>query len=321
MGACIQIGGVPSPINIQLPGGAKISSLPSGSQSIPNSMDPFQAIMEALQPVLASLQPVFNVIGFVMALMDVQTKMMALLGAALTMVGVVGNPLALLFPLPNLLNGNGDDTGIPDVGALLAGLMDALMMLICNAIKLALLVPQLSFIATIKDALITAMQFMDAAMAQTNSLVDIFSNIPPANTGNPALDKILECVRENAQLQLEHKLGPVAGLAPLMAIVSTLAQAASQPLPPVIHTMAQLMINGPDDSPPGFGVIRLPEEAKEAILNLLQDMTTTGLPFAIPDFSDLSNIGDLVNEIKQSLEPVLPAISVVQLVVDKLSKC
>ena len=67
----------------------------------------------------------------------------------------------------------------------------------------------------------------DAVMAQVNSLTDIFSKLPPANTGNLAIDILLQCAQDNAGVQIEAKLSPLAGLAPLMGLVSIIAELAA----------------------------------------------------------------------------------------------
>jgi hypothetical protein len=190
-------------------------------------------------------------------------------------------------------------------------------------------VPQLSAAVTIKDSVLTAMAFVDAAMAQVNSLFDLFTGIPVADTGNVTFDLTLECAGDNASLQLEHKLGPVSNLVPLMSILSLLAQAASQPLPSVIYDMAKILADAP---PEGFGLVPFPDlsgapvfgpdpdEQREQFLGLIEEMTISGLPIEIPDFSDLSNLGTLLQDLQSQLEPVLPAIELVQSVIDKLTK-
>jgi hypothetical protein len=50
-------------------------------------------------------------------------------------------------------------------------------------------------------------------------------------------------------------------------------------------------------------------------------MASTGLPIQIPDFSDMSNIGAVIQGMRESLAPLLPTIELLQSVVDKLTKC
>lgn len=332
MGACIAIGGKPVAINIQLPGGAAVGSMASGTQQVPNDMDPFQSLIQGVQPALSSLQPAFNIIGFVMALMNLQVKFMTLLGA-LASVTMPGNPISIMFPVPNLKDEDGNEISppVPDLMSILPGVLEALVEVICKALKLAGLVPQLSGAMTIKDSLITAMGFADAAMGQVNSLTDLFTGLPPANTGNPVIDQLLQCAVDNSGMQLEHKLGPVGNLVPLMSVVSIMADLAKQPLPPIVATLVKLVANGADGDPPGFGVIPFPDlssvggptsdEQRETFIGLIEDMTVSGLPIEIPDFSDLSKLGDTLTELQDKMRPLLPIIELLQTILDKLTKC
>jgi hypothetical protein len=319
MGACIALAGPPSPISIQLPG-FKLPSMPSMSFGIPNAMEPFQAMFSLATPAIGAVMPVFDIIGFVMCLMDLLINVMSILGAAmLFMMGP--NPLSVLFPLPNMKDGEGNELSppIPDPSAAIAGVIDALMCLICKGLKLGGLIPQISGVFTIKDTLISAMQLGDAVMAQVNSLTDIFANLPPANTGNPAIDILLQCAHDNASIQIEAKLNPMAGLAPLMGVVSLLAEMASRPLPSAIVTMVKMMANPP---PTGFGLIPFPNtQARDDFIALLEDMAATGLPIQVPDFSNMADIGVVIEDMRQSLTPIIPTIELLQSVVDKLTKC
>jgi len=320
MGACIKLPGPAIEIRFQIPGGAVLSSLPSATQQIPNIMDPFQVLLQASMPALAPIKPVFDIVGFIMCIIELMTNLMALLGALLTLTGAVGNPLSLMFPLPNMKDENGDEISppVPDPTKVIEGLLNSLLCLLGKGMRVGGLVPQLSAAVTIKDAILTAIQFLDAIMAQLNSLIDALSAIPSPTTGDLSIDAKLECVGENAQLQIQAKLGVAGGLIPMMALVSTLAKSASRPLPRVIYTAAKILA---DDPPTGFKVLPFPDEdSKTAFLQLLDDMTTTGLPFEIPDFSDLSNLPAKVQELKQSLTPILQAIQLLQMVLEKISK-
>lgn len=319
MGACISLAGPPSPISIQLPG-FTLPSPPDLSFGIPNLMAPFQGLFTIATPALGVIKPVFDILGFVMCLMDLLMNVMALLGAAMTLL-MGPNPLSVLFPLPNMKDGDGEEVSpaIPDPAGAIAGVIDSLLCLICKGLQLGGLIPQLSGVFTVKDSIVTAMQFGDAVMAQVNSLTDIFSNLPPANTGNLAIDILLQCAQDNASVQIEAKLSPMAGLAPLMGLVSIIAELAARPLPRAIVTMAKMMAMPP---PTGFGLIPFPDtQARDDFLNLLDDMASTGLPIQIPDFSDMSNIGAVIQEMQASLGPILPTIELLQSVVDKLTKC
>jgi hypothetical protein len=320
MGACISLAGPPSPISIQLPG-FTMPSPPDLSFGIPNLMAPFQGLFTVATPALGTLKPVFDILGFIMCLMDLLMALMSIVGALLTFMGMVGNPLSLLFPLPNMKDGAGEEISpaIPDPTAAIAAILDALLCLICKGLQLAGLIPQISGVFTVKDVLVTAMQFGDAVMAQVNSLTDIFSKLPPANTGNLAIDILLQCAQDNAGVQIEAKLSPLAGLAPLMGLVSIIAELAARPLPRAIVTMARMMAM---PTPTGFGLIPFPNtQMRDDFLNLLEDMASTGLPIQIPDFSDMSDIGAVIQGMRESLAPLLPTIELLQSVVDKLTKC
>jgi hypothetical protein len=320
MGACLKLPAAPPEVRLTLPGGLQLSSLSSATQSIPNSMDPFQSLLTITMPALGPIKPVFDIVGFVMCTLEFVTSLGSIIGGLLTFTGAIGNPLSLLFPLPNLKGPNGKDTvpPIPDPSAAVVKLVDSLQCLIGKGIKVAALTPQLSVAATVKDAILTAIQFLDAIMGQVNSLVDQLSKIPPANTGIAAVDAKLTCVGENAQLQIQAKLSVAGALQPLMAAVSTIAQAASRPLPRGIYTAAALLANPP---PTGFGTLPFPDAAaREGFLKVLDDMTTTGLPFEIPDFSDLSDLPALVTKMKTQLAPVLQTIQLLQMILDKIAR-
>ena len=90
MGACVVIGGKPPAVEIQLAGGAKIGSMASGTQQVPNAMDPFQSVIDGAQPALASITPVFDVIGFGMAFMETQIFQLKVLGSIIDMIPGMG---------------------------------------------------------------------------------------------------------------------------------------------------------------------------------------------------------------------------------------
>lgn len=329
MGACVRIPGIALSVSIKLPGGLDLSSMSGQGQGIPNCIDPFQSLLSGVQPVLGSIKPVFDIIGFVMALMDVLIKTMQLL-SALSMIVAPGNPLTLLFPPDPLLDADGVviQPEIPDLASMIPNLINSLAGVVCEALKLGGLIPQLSAVFTIKDTIIAALQFGDCAMAQFNSLIDSFGNLPAANFGFPHIDILLQCAQDNSLPQLEAKIGPLTNLVPLMSIVSLIAEIAARPLPKPLATMAKLMAGLP---PTGFGLLPFPDlsgvggptsdEQREQFLALIDDMATTGLPFAIPDFSNLSDVATTLNELRASLDPIIPIIELVQQIVDKITKC
>lgn len=333
MGACAQIPGLPPLVEIQLPVG-RLGSMASGTQQVANSMDPFQSLIEAVQPALAAVSPVFDIIGLVTAGLELLLLIAQVIGSVMGFL-VPGNPFSLLFSLPDQTDENGNPipfAGIgpplPDFAAVGPLLVDAVQKLLCFGIKLVMLMPQFSGVATVKDTLLTAMAFADAAMSQVNSLSDKLADIPPPDTGNPVFDHLLQCAIDNADRQLEHKLGPVANLVPLMAVVSQLADLVKQPIPGVIVDVVKLLAERPPD---GLGIIPFPDltaiggkssdEQRRELIELLEEMAISGLPIEIPDFSDLSSLGDTLNDIQEQLEPMLDVFELVQKIVDKLTKC
>jgi len=342
MGRCLSIGLKPSEVSINIPGGVKIASMANFPQMVPNAMDPFQTLLQGAQPALGAIQPAFDIIGFAMKLMNCQMLIAKVLGSVMNMFSP-GNPFSLMFSVDPMRDENGDKIklvpeievagqivfeggpDIPDYPGIAPAMLDCLAGLLGSSLKLAGLVPQLSMAVTIKDSVLTAMGFANAAMAQVNSLTDLFTSIPAANTGFPEIDAILQCTADNAGKQLEHKLGPVGNLVPLMSVISTLATVASQPLPSVIFDIAKFLAN---PAPEGFGLLPFPEfpggptsdEQREQFLGVIEEMTVSGLPIEIPDFSDMSSIGDTLNELQGALEPVLPVIEMIQSVFNKLTE-
>jgi hypothetical protein len=349
MGACVEIPGKPPPVEIQLPGGAKAASMASGTQQVPNLMDPFQTVLSGAAPALGAIKPVFDVIGFVMAGMECFFLILKIMGSLMGMFAP-GNPFSEMFKLDPMIDPNTDEPillipeievlgvvifeggpEIPDFPAVAPLFIECILKVICFAMKLAALETHLSSAATIKDGVMTAMGFADAAMAQLNSLTDLFSGIPAADSGLPEIDIQLQCAADGSSIQLEHKLGPVGNLVPLMSILSLIADIAKQPLPAPIVQVAILLANTADGDPPGFGVIPFPDlsdvggptsdEQRETFVGLLEEMAISGLPIEIPDFSDLSALGDVLNDMQEQMEPLLPVIELLQSVIDKLTKC
>jgi hypothetical protein len=332
MGRCVNIGGQPLQIDIQLPGGIKIASMAHATQQIPNIMDPFQSLLQGVQPALGAMKPVFDIIGFVMQLMQCWLAVVRIFAAlAVPVIGPTApsNPLIALFPPPPMLGDDGEplDPYIPDLPKLFTDFLNCIAGLLGKALKLAGLVPQISIGITVKDSIIAAMGFADAAMAQLNSLADLFTGLPAADTGNVSFDLTLQCAADNSTVQLTHKLGPVANLVPLFAVIGLLVKIAKQPLPSVILDMSKLMAN---PAPNGFGVIPFPDlsgvggpsgdEQREQFLGLIEEMTISGLPIDIPDFGDLSSLGQTLNDLKAQVEPILPVIQMVQGIFNKLTE-
>ena len=97
MGRCVSVPGPPQQVSIQIPGGAKLASMTNGSQQIPNDIDPFQSIFQSASPALGNLKTVFDIIDFIMALVDAAISGMELVGALLAMTGNFA--ISQMFPL------------------------------------------------------------------------------------------------------------------------------------------------------------------------------------------------------------------------------
>lgn len=321
MGACILMAGPPPAVSIKLPGGIDFSSMAMGTQTIPNAMDPFAELMKALQPVIAAAKPVIDIVQLVMSFFDLLIKGFQVLGALLTLLVGPFNPLSALFPVDPVKDADGNplEPYVPDVGSLLTNLIASLQTVVCGGLKAATLLPQLSIIFTVKDAIMNAILFGDAVMASNNSLLDAFDNLPNPDTGNPIIDALLQCARDNAKTQIENKLDPLTSLATLMGVISILVELIKMPLPAPVVMLAKLMASPP---PTGFGLIPFENDQKrEEFLQLLDDMAVSGIPLEVPDFSDLSNIGQSLNEMKQNMAPIISIIALIGTVVEKLTKC
>jgi hypothetical protein len=318
-----------------LPGGIKIGSMPNFTQQLPNIMDPFQSLLQGAQPALGAIQPAFDIIGFVMKLMQCQVMVAKVVGALMGLIAP-GNPFSFMFNVDPMLDEDDNPitdpiTGmeIPDFPGLAPAMLECIAGLMGSSLKLAGLIPQLSMGVSIKDLVLAAMGFVDAAMSQLNSLTDLFTELPQPTTGNSIFDALLQCAGDNAKIQLEHKIGPLGNLVPLMGVVSLLADVAKQPLPRVIYDLAKFLAEPPPD---GFGIIPFPdlsmapvngptpETQRADFLNLIDDLTITGLPIEIPDFSDLGNLGTLLQDMQAQVEPIIPAIELVQSIFNKLTE-
>lgn len=331
MGACVAISGPPASVSIQLPGGMTLKSMGPGTQQIQNSMDPFQSLLQLSMPAFGAMQPVFDIIKFVMKVMECTMTFMSILGGLLGVVAP-GNMISSMFPVPGIKVPGSDDEEmvpyVPDFSAIIPKMLDCFGALFAAALKLAGLIPQLSAVMTVKDGVMTAIGLADAAMAQVNELADLFTGLPPPNTGNLKFDAILQCAGDNAQIQLQHKLGPVTNLIPIMAVLSMLLSLAASPLPRVIYDMTKMVAMPVDQG--GFGIIPFadlssvggptPDEQRQQLLATIEDMTISGLPISIPDFSDLSSIGPKLRDLQAQMQPILPVIEMIMGIFNSLAK-
>ncbi len=313
MGACIRFPAPPPPINITMPGGAKLTSQATDSH---DPCGPFGSLFQISAPAFGAIAPVFDILGFIMTLVEFLLCILALLGA---MMALAGNPaLAAMFPLPTIKNtalnepivgfAADEDTGVPDVKCVL----DNAIALICKALKLVGLIPQLSMIITIKDALNALLALMSCVQAKFNSLTDALTLIP-APTGDPIIDAELDCAREAMGDFFAHAAGPLTNILPVFALLGKLAEPIQQGLPAPVANLIIVGVN--------LGLIPFPsQDAKDQFLDVIEQLQA-GTLIQIPDLSDISNLAAKMDEIRTKLEPVLGAIEQVQKLTEKLQNC
>lgn len=313
MGACIRFPAPPANINITLPGGA---ALASQNQKTHDPCGPFGSLFQISAPAFGAIQPVFDIVGFIMVLMEFLLCILALLGA---MLALTGNPaLAAMFPLPTIKNtaddepipgfASGEDTGVPDVKCVI----DNAILIICKALKLVGLIPQLSMIVTIKDALNALLALMSCIQAKFNSLTDAMELIP-APTGDPIIDVELDCARAAMSDFFAHEAGPLTNIIPVFQLIGKLAEPLQHGLPGPIANLIIIAVN--------LGLIPFPNDtAKNQFLDLITQLQA-GTLIEIPDLSDISDLAAKMDEIRTKLEPVLGAIEQVQKLTEKLQNC
>lgn len=313
MGACIRFQPPAININITLPGGARLASQ---NQDTHDPCGPFGSLFQISAPALGVAMPVFDILGFIMALVEFMLCLLGVLGA---MLALTGNPaLAVIFPVPTIINTEddepipgpkaGDDTGVPDIKCLI----DNAMVLICRALKLVGLIPQLSMIVTIKDALNALLALLSCIQAKFNSLTDALELIP-APTGDPVIDAELDCAREAMGDFFAHAAGPLTNIIPVFQLIGKLAEPIQQGLPAGVAQLVVVAVN--------LGLIPFPnDEAKEQFLALIEQLKE-GLPIEIPDLTNISDIPAKMDEIRNQLQPMLGAIEAVQRLTDKLQNC
>lgn len=313
MGACIRFPAPPPPININMPGGAKLTSM---AQDTHDPCGPFGSLFQISAPAFGAIQPVFDILGFIMTLIEFLLCILALLGAMLVLTG---NPaLAALFPLPTIINTDQDqpipgfaadeDTGVPDVKCVL----DNAITLICKALKLVGLIPQLSMIVTIKDSLNALLALMSCIQAKFNSLTDALTLIP-GPTGDPIIDAELDCAREAMGDFFAHAAGPLTNILPVFQLIGKLAEPIQQGLPAPVANLILVGVN--------LGLIPFPSnDAKQQFLDVLEQLQA-GTLIQLPDLSDISDLATKMDDIRQKLGPVVGAIEQVQKLVEKLQNC
>lgn len=313
MGACIRYTPPPAPIAITVPGGAKLTSQ---AENTHDPCGPFGNLFQISAPIFGAITPSFDIVNFVMVLVDFLLCILALLGALLA---ISGNPaLATMFPLPTIRNTNDnepipgylkdEDTGIPDVKCA----VDQAILLLCRTLKLVGLVPQLSMIVTIKDSLNALLALLSCIQAKFNSLSDAASLIPQA-TGDPIIDAELDCAREAMNDYFAHAAGPLTNVIPVFQLLGKLAEPVQQGLPPSVANIITIAVN--------LGLIPFPNStAKTQFLDLIEELKN-GTLIQIPDLTNISDIPATMNDIRTKLEPVLGAIEQVQKLTEKLQNC
>jgi len=320
MGICIRISGAPPPINITIPGGVKITSQPSSTQSVPNHCDPIGSVFTLAAPAFGVIQPIFDISALVFAALDFLLCLLALLGAVMMMLG---NPmLAMLFPMPTIKNtapnvpipgfGTDQDTGVPDIKCVI----DNAFAVICKALKLVGLIPQLSMIVTIKDVMNALLALLGCIQVKINSLTDALKLVP-ANTGDPIIDFELGCARDAISDSMVHAVGPLINVLPMIQGVMKLAEPLQKGLPKNITNLIRIAME--------LGLIPFPatpegDQSKADFLVLLTTLEQ-GLAIAIPDFSDISSISDKMDELREKMEPLIGAVEGVQQLLEKLENC
>lgn len=313
MGACIRFPAPAPNVNITLPGGA---ALTSQNPDTHNPCGTFDNLFQISAPALGAIQPVFDIVGFVMVLMEFLMCVLALLGA---MLALTGNPaLAAMFPLPTIVNTANnepipgfdadEDTGVPDVKCVL----DNAIVIICRALKLVGMIPQISMIVTVKDALNSLLALMSCVQAKFNSLGDVIALVP-APTGDPVIDAELDCAREAMSDFFAHAAGPLTNVIPVFQLIGKLAEPVQQGLPAPVVNLITVAVN--------LGLIPFPDaNAKQQFLDLVEQLRT-GLPIEIPDLSDINSLPAKMDEIRQKLAPIVGAIEQVQKLTEKLQNC
>lgn len=320
MGICIRISGPPQPINITIPGGAKITSQPSSTQSVPNHCDPIGSLFTMAAPAFGVIQPIFDISGLIFAAIEFLLCLLALLGAVMMMLG---NPLlAMLFPMQTIKNtalndpipgfAEGQDTGVPDVKCV----TDNAFAVICKALKLVGLIPQLAMIVTIKDVLNALLALLACVQVKINSLTDAL-RLVPADTGDPLIDFELGCARDAIGDSMVHAVGPLVNILPMIQGVMKLAEPVQKGLPKSITNLIRTAME--------LGLIPFPattagDRAKEDFLLLLTTLEQ-GLAIDIPDFSNISSISEKMDELREKMQPLVGAVAGVQQLLEKLENC
>ena len=315
MGACIRIPPPPTPIVITLPGGAKLTSQPSSTQSVPNQLDPLSSLFQMATPALGAVQPVFDIVLFLMAFLTMMTTILAVVGMLLIPTGQVY--LSILFPMPKIVNTSfgvpipgqpAGETTVPDLNQLISDIANVL----CRGMKLVGLIPQLSMLVTVKDTMNASMGVMSGVQAKINSLTDALAAIPP-NTGDPVIDKELDCAREAISDAMAHAMGPLSSLAPVMQSVTTLSQPITQGLPEPIINLISLAVT--------MNVITFTDDDARTEFFATLEQLKNGTLFSFPDFTNIQDIGQTMDEMRQKLAPILGPLETVQGLISKLQNC
>lgn len=317
MGACIRFPPPPAPVSITIPGGAKLTSMPDNSH---DPCGPIDSIFKLTMPAFGAITPSLDIVNFIMVMVEFLMCLLALLGAIMAMFG---NPaLATVFPLPTIKNtadnepiagfAADEDTGIPDVKCAL----DNAMLVLCRALKLVGLVPQLSMIVTIKDTLNALLALMSCIQAKINSLQDAVALVP-GDIGDPLVDQELACAREAMGDFFVHAAGPLVNIVPLLQAVGKAAEPLQQGLPTSVGNIIRLAVNL---KLVPFSNDTAGENAKTQFLDLVTQLEQ-GFAIQIPDFTDISDLSAKMDEIREKLAPIVGAVEQAQKLLEKLENC
>jgi len=311
--ACVTYPPPPKPIEITVPGGAKISSQPTDTH---DPCGPVNSIMTLASPAMAAIQPVLDIAGLGIALGDTLVCMLATIGALMVPTGNLA--VAAMFPLPTIKNSAnnfpipgfpaGDDTMVPDFGCIL----EKFPGLLCYVIKMAGIIPHLSMLVTMKDMMNALMEIMSCVQAKLNSLADALGAVP-ANTGDPVIDAELECAREAIVEFQAHAAGPLSNVIPVVQQMAKMAEPIQRGLPGGVVSLVTLAVN--------LSIIPFPDQqSKNQFLGLIETLKK-GIQIQIPDMTDISDIPVKMNEIRQSMGPVVDGIEQVTQLLEKLENC
>jgi hypothetical protein len=172
-----------SPVSVSLPLGGSLSAMGDFSVGTPSNCTMTFNLLVQITPMLASIACLIKILGVVGALKDVFSS------------------------LPT-----------PDLGKLFSAI-DAAVECIADVT-----VPIIPFVQTIIDILKLIVSFLTCFIDELTSIANIQVGIDlNAAQGDPDLLAALQCAQANAQTSMDNLNNGIAGLQPLISMVSTLA--------------------------------------------------------------------------------------------------